>query len=54
VFRDVKAQDAPRVVERMLKTYLAHRKSREEPFFAFTRRHEVAELARLFAAEAAT
>jgi ferredoxin-nitrite reductase len=50
VFRDVKAEDAPRVVERMLKAYLAHRASAEEPFFAFTRRHEVDRLQRLFAA----
>lgn len=52
VFRDVKAEDAPRVVERMLKSYLAHRASREEPFFAFTRRHEVDRLKGMFAAEA--
>jgi ferredoxin-nitrite reductase len=50
VFRDVKAEDAPRVVERMLKAYLAHRASAEEPFFAFTRRHDVDRLKRLFAA----
>src|SRR6516225_603514 len=28
--RDVKAQDAPKTIERILKTYLAHRTSREE------------------------
>src|SRR6516164_7614889 len=39
IYRDVKAEDAPRTVERMLKAYLAHRAGREEPFFAFTRRH---------------
>jgi ferredoxin-nitrite reductase len=53
VLRDVKAEDAPRVVERMLKAYLCHRATREEPFFAFTRRHEVDRLQSLFAAEAA-
>jgi ferredoxin-nitrite reductase len=53
VFRDVKAEEAPRVVERMLKAYLAHRSSAEEPFFAFARRHEVSDLQSLFAAEAA-
>jgi ferredoxin-nitrite reductase len=53
ILRDVKAKDVPRVVEHMLKAYLAHRASREEPFFAFTRRHEMAELASLFAAEPA-
>jgi ferredoxin-nitrite reductase len=50
VFRDVKAADAPRVLERMLEAYLAHRASAGEPFFAFTRRHEVDRLQRLFAA----
>jgi ferredoxin-nitrite reductase len=53
VIRDVKAEDAPRVVERMLKAYLAGRASPEEPFFAFTRRHEIDQLKGLFAAEAA-
>jgi ferredoxin-nitrite reductase len=52
VARDVKAEDAPRVVEGMLKTYLAKRTSADEPFFAFTRRHEVADLQSMFAAEA--
>ena len=27
IYRDVKAEDAPRAVERMLKAYLAHRAS---------------------------
>jgi ferredoxin-nitrite reductase len=53
VLRDVKAEDAPRVVERMLDTYLAHRASADESFFAFTRRHEVADLQSMFTAEAA-
>jgi ferredoxin-nitrite reductase len=53
LLRDVKAEDAPRVIERLLKTYLAHRTSREEPFFAFTRRHEIAALESLLAAEGA-
>jgi ferredoxin-nitrite reductase len=52
VFRDVKAEDAPRVLERMLKAYLAHRAARDEPFFAFTRRHDIDRLKGLFAAEA--
>jgi ferredoxin-nitrite reductase len=52
VFRDVKAEDTPRVLERMLKAYLARRTAPDEPFFAFTRRYEVADLQRLFAAEA--
>jgi ferredoxin-nitrite reductase len=53
VFRDVKAEDAPRVVERMLRTYLARRASPDEAFFTFTRRHEIGELTARFAAEAA-
>jgi ferredoxin-nitrite reductase len=53
IYRDVRAQDAPRTVERMLKGYLAHRASREETFLAFSRRHEVAALKELFDSEAA-
>ena len=30
IYRDVKAEDAPATVERMLKAYLAHRASRDE------------------------
>jgi len=41
LYRDVKAQDAPKTVERILKTYLAHRDSREESFIDFARRHEI-------------
>jgi ferredoxin-nitrite reductase len=40
LYRDVVAQDAPRTVERILKTYLAHRASPDESFLAFARRHE--------------
>lgn len=48
IYRDVKAQDAPRTVERMLKGYLANRASRQETFQEFSRRHEVATLKSLF------
>ena len=41
IYHDVKAEDAPKVVERMLKAYLAHRASPQESFLAFTRRHEI-------------
>jgi ferredoxin-nitrite reductase len=41
VYRDVKAEDVPRTVGRMLKAYLAHRACPQESFFAFTRRHDV-------------
>jgi ferredoxin-nitrite reductase len=52
IYRDVKAQDAPRVIERMLKGYLGHRASRDETFLAFSRRHEVESLKSIFAGEA--
>ncbi len=41
LYRDVKATDAPRTVERVLKAYLAHRASKEESFIDFARRHEI-------------
>ncbi len=41
LYRDVKAEDAPKTVERMLMAYLAHRASADESFLTFTRRHEV-------------
>jgi ferredoxin-nitrite reductase len=41
LYRDVKAADTPKTVERVLKTYLAHRQSRQETFIAFARRHEI-------------
>ena len=52
IYRDVTAQDAPRVIERMLKGYLGHRLSRDETFLKFSRRHEVEALKSIFAAEA--
>jgi len=48
VYRDVKAEDAPTTVERMLKAYLAHRASDRETFAAFTRRHELDALKAMF------
>src|SRR5262245_42923014 len=41
IYRDVKAEDAPAIIEHMLKAYVAHRASRDETFLAFTRRHDV-------------
>jgi len=41
LYRDVKADDAPKTVERILKAYLAHRASREESFLALASRHEI-------------
>jgi ferredoxin-nitrite reductase len=52
IYRDVKAQDAPRLIERMLKGYLGNRASRGETFLAFSRRHEVENLKSIFAVEA--
>jgi ferredoxin-nitrite reductase len=52
LYRDIKAEDAPRTVERILKAYLAHRASPQESFLAFTRRHEVDALRALVESEA--
>lgn len=52
IYRDVKAEDAPKIVERMLKAYLAHRASPQESFLAFTRRHEIGTLRSLIEREA--
>ena len=41
LFHDVKAEDAPRTVERILQAYLAHRSGTQEMFLAFARRHDV-------------
>jgi ferredoxin-nitrite reductase len=41
LFHDVKAEDAPRTVERILQAYLAHRSGTQETFLAFARRHDV-------------
>jgi ferredoxin-nitrite reductase len=51
IYRDVKAEDAPRIVEHILKGYLANRAG-EETFLAFGRRHEAAALKAMFDAEA--
>ena len=53
LYRDVKAGDAPQVVERVLKAYLAHRSSRDESFITFARRHEIDTLKALADREAA-
>ena len=49
IYRDVKAEDAPQTVERMLKTYLARRSSPDETFQSFAKRHEVTALTQMFA-----
>ncbi|MFL6797020.1 MAG: NirA family protein [Xanthobacteraceae bacterium] len=40
IYRDVKAEDAPGVIERMLRCYLAHRSTPQESFLEFVRRFE--------------
>jgi ferredoxin-nitrite reductase len=42
--------EVPRRIERMLRAYLTHRSGPEESFFAFTVRHEIEALRRLFEA----
>jgi ferredoxin-nitrite reductase len=52
LYRDVKAEDAPATVERILKAYLARRTAATESFLSFANRHEVEALKAMFAAEA--
>ncbi len=54
VYHDLKAEDAPRTVERLLKAYLAHRASCDETFLTFARRHDGETLRKLADAEAST
>jgi len=52
VYRDVKAEDTPKTVERLLKAYLTHRGSANETFLTFARRHDGETLRKLAEAEA--
>jgi ferredoxin-nitrite reductase len=52
IFRDVKAEDAPALVEHMLKAYLAHRATPSETFLAFARRHDIEALRQMMQNEA--
>jgi ferredoxin-nitrite reductase len=54
VYRDVKSEDAPVVIERLLKAYLANRVSPDETFLTFARRHDGETLRKLADAEAST
>ena len=54
VYRDVKAEDAPKTVEKLLKAYLANRVSAEETFLTFSRRHDGEALRKLAEAVAMT
>jgi ferredoxin-nitrite reductase len=53
LYRDVVAEEVPHTVERILRAYLAHRRSREESFLAFARRHEIETLKAMAEREAA-
>ena len=53
LYRDVVAEEMPRIVARILKAYLANRQSRDETFLSFTRRHEIDALKALTELEAA-
>jgi len=52
IYREVKAEEAPRTIERMLKAYLANRAGPQESFADFTRRHEIDALKALFEEQA--
>jgi ferredoxin-nitrite reductase len=52
IYRDVKADDAPATIERMLKAYLANRAGTQESFSDFTRRHDIDALKALFETQA--
>jgi ferredoxin-nitrite reductase len=54
VFHDLKAEDVPQTVERLLKTYLSHRVSADETFLSFARRHDGETLRKLADAEIST
>ena len=52
IYREIKAEDAPRTIERMLKAYLAHRIHAGETFLEFSRRTELAALLAMLGIEA--
>jgi ferredoxin-nitrite reductase len=51
VYHDLKAEDAPKTVEKLLKAYLAHRAAPDETFLTFARRHDGETLRKLADAE---
>lgn len=53
VYRDIKADDAPKIVERLLRAYMSNRVSPEETFVQFSRRHDAETLRALADAEVA-
>jgi ferredoxin-nitrite reductase len=54
VYRDVKSDDAPLVIEKLLKAYLSNRASPDETFLTFARRHDGETLRKLADAEASS
>jgi ferredoxin-nitrite reductase len=48
LYRNITAPEAPRVIERMLKAYLAHRAGPDEEFTDFVKRHPTDKLLTLF------
>jgi ferredoxin-nitrite reductase len=53
LYRDVVADDAPRIIERILKSYVAHRASPQENFLTFAQRHDTEALKTMAEQEAA-
>jgi ferredoxin-nitrite reductase len=51
LYHDLKAEDAPKTVEKLLKAYLTHRTSPDETFLTFARRHDGETLRKLADAE---
>ena len=54
IHRSVVAEDLPFVVERMLRAYMEHRESTDEPFNDFVRRHPADVLKTLFEQDSST
>jgi ferredoxin-nitrite reductase len=51
IYHDLKAEDAPQTVEKLLKAYMAHRAGPSETFLTFARRHDGESLRKLADAE---
>ncbi|MBI3702051.1 MAG: NirA family protein [Afipia sp.] len=54
LIQSVKAEDAPKTVEQILRSYIANRASPEEAFVNFAARHEIEDLRRMVELETAT
>jgi ferredoxin-nitrite reductase len=54
VYHDVRAEDAPKTVEKLLKAYVVNRASDNETFLAFSRRHDGEALRKMAEAESST